>query len=167
MCQQNNRVTVGTPVTGCPPYRSVRAELPHTAPALSIGVKNSLTHSLQTVRHETPALYPVRGVLLRVPLGRCTFLCQLRWNQRPFVRRLLRYYCIVRLLGNVLNGITDIILAHVVRLTAGPCRGIPIPAQRVSTHARFYDSAESKSSSRFVAAFDVAFPCSQPGRHSG
>ena len=29
-------VTVGTPVTGCPPYRSVREVLPHTAPALSI-----------------------------------------------------------------------------------------------------------------------------------
>jgi hypothetical protein len=33
------RVTVGTSFAGCPPYRSVRAELPHTAPALSSGVK--------------------------------------------------------------------------------------------------------------------------------
>ncbi len=28
-------VAVGTPVTGCPPHRSVRAGLPHTAPTLS------------------------------------------------------------------------------------------------------------------------------------
>jgi hypothetical protein len=27
-------VTVGTAIANCPPYRSVRAELPHTAPTL-------------------------------------------------------------------------------------------------------------------------------------
>ena len=32
-------VAVGTPVAGCPPRRSVRAALPHTAPPLSFGVK--------------------------------------------------------------------------------------------------------------------------------
>ncbi len=29
-------VAVGTPLSGCPPHRSVRAELPHTAPTSSI-----------------------------------------------------------------------------------------------------------------------------------
>jgi hypothetical protein len=30
----NFPVTVGTAIANCPPYRSVRAELPHTAPTL-------------------------------------------------------------------------------------------------------------------------------------
>src|SRR5690625_1077346 len=30
------KVAVGTPVAGCPPLRSVREELPHTAPASSV-----------------------------------------------------------------------------------------------------------------------------------
>ncbi len=34
-------VAVGTPVTRCPPHRSVRAELPHTAPALGCDVKTN------------------------------------------------------------------------------------------------------------------------------
>lgn len=36
----NNAVTVGTSLTGCPPYSSVRAELPHTAPTSSIWRQN-------------------------------------------------------------------------------------------------------------------------------
>ena len=34
-------VAVGTSVTRCPPHRSVRAELPHTAPALGCDVKTN------------------------------------------------------------------------------------------------------------------------------
>jgi hypothetical protein len=32
-CIDGKEVAVGTPVTRCPPHRSVRAALPHTAPA--------------------------------------------------------------------------------------------------------------------------------------
>jgi len=141
-------VAVGTPVTRCPPHRSVREELPHTAPTLSIWrqSKRSLTHSMQSVRRKDPALYPVRGFLYRVPLGRCPFLGQLRRDHRPFVRWRLRYYGTVRLLGSMCNGRTAINLPHVVQPTIiiggiGPYRGLPIFTQRASTHARFYDSA--------------------------
>ena len=97
----NNHVAVGTPVTRCPPHRSVREELPHTAPTLSTWRQSfgSLTHSSQSVRREDPAWYPVHGFLLRVPLGRCPFLDRLRRDRRPIVRRRLRYYGTVRLLG--------------------------------------------------------------------
>ena len=36
------RITVGTAVAGGPPHRSVREELPHTAPALSRARNRSL-----------------------------------------------------------------------------------------------------------------------------
>ncbi len=63
-----------------PPHRSVHAELPHTAPTSQVfGVKvNSLTHPAQSIQREAPALYPVRGFLLQVPLGRRPFLHRLR-----------------------------------------------------------------------------------------
>ena len=32
--KRDDAVTVGTAIASCPPYRSVRAELPHTAPTL-------------------------------------------------------------------------------------------------------------------------------------
>jgi hypothetical protein len=34
-------VTVGTAIASCPPYRSVRAELPHTAPTLDEWRRNA------------------------------------------------------------------------------------------------------------------------------
>ncbi len=68
-----------------PPHRSVRAELPHTAPTLSIWrqSKRSLTHPSQSIRRELPALRPVRGFVVWVPLGQRPSLHQLRWTTAP------------------------------------------------------------------------------------
>src|SRR5690606_22234771 len=107
-------VTVGTPVTGCPPHRSVRAVLPHTAPTSGIWRQSeclgSLTHPVQSGQRSCPALHPVRGFLFRVPLGRYPSLHRLRRGFCPLVRQLLRYYDTVRPLGGDNHRITAISL---------------------------------------------------------
>ena len=37
---RQNRIAVGTALTGGPPHRSVRAELPHTAPTWDVDVQS-------------------------------------------------------------------------------------------------------------------------------
>jgi hypothetical protein len=101
-------VPVGTALTGGPPDRSGRAELPHPAPTSGCwrrGSRNCFTHARRQERHADPALCPGRGPTPPVPLGRSPSLHELR---RPpaLVRPLPRYYDIVRLPNPVRPGRT-------------------------------------------------------------
>src|SRR5438270_12759988 len=55
-------------------------------------------YAVQRLGHPSPALCPVRVLLVRVPLGPQPWLHQLRHRYPGFVRRLRRYYARVRLL---------------------------------------------------------------------
>jgi len=116
------RVAVGTPVAGCPPPRSVRAELPHTAPA------SSRTRLAGSERSD-PDMPMARSSRRPLPLccgsvsANAFRLAASSWltpfppptpqGLRPSVRRLLRYYDAIRLLGGTNDRITAIDL---------PCR---------------------------------------------
>src|ERR1700736_1339307 len=133
-------VAVGTGVAPSPPRRSVRAELPHTAPASGSwrrGVGRRFTHTLPSERHASPALSPARGPEPRVPLGRSPSLHRLR-QPHAFVRRLLGYYAPVDLPAGVHAGCTSQgLFRPTCRPIGGRCpRDLPVPVQRVSTHAQ-------------------------------
>ena len=97
-------VAVGPPVTRRPPHRSLRAELPHKAPASGRNAQTRfiypLTYPCQRTLQPFPALSPVAGLLARIAFGQPPFLHQLRRRALTphFVRRFLRYYGVVRLL---------------------------------------------------------------------
>src|ERR1700726_4475719 len=55
-------------------------------------------YTAQRLGHASPALRPVRALLIRVPLGPRPWLHRLRHRSPGFVRRLRRYYAGVRLL---------------------------------------------------------------------
>src|ERR1700720_1571652 len=57
-----------------------------------------LPYAAQRLGHASPALRPVRALLIRVPLGPRPWLRRLRHRSPGFVRRLRRYYAGVRLL---------------------------------------------------------------------
>src|SRR5215475_3799220 len=57
-----------------------------------------LTYTVQRLGHASPALRPVRALLIRVSLGPRPWLHRLRHRSPGFVRRLRRYYAGVRLL---------------------------------------------------------------------
>ena len=108
-------VAVEPPVTRRPPHRSLRAGLPHKAPAsgrnvqtmFRIGVHDPqfwhpyrLTYPFQRTLQPFPAQGPVTGLLARIAFGQPPFLRRLRRRASlpNFVRRFLRYYGVVRLL---------------------------------------------------------------------
>src|SRR5271166_3744268 len=57
-----------------------------------------LPYAAQRLGHASPALRPVRALLIRVPFGPRPWLHRLRHRWPGFVRRLRRYYAGVRLL---------------------------------------------------------------------
>ena len=81
-----------------PPHRSLRAELPHKAPASGRNAQTRfiypLTYPCQRTLQPFPALCPVAGLLARIAFGQPPFLHQLRRRALTphFVRRFLRYY---------------------------------------------------------------------------
>ena len=97
-------VAVGPPVTRRPPHRSLRAELPHKAPASGRNAQtrfiHRLTYPFQRTLQPSPALNPLASLLAQIAFGQPPFLHQLRRRTLPpnFVRRFLRYYRVVRLL---------------------------------------------------------------------
>ena len=120
-------VAVEPPVTRRPPHRSLRARLPHKAPALGRNAQTvfrirmhdrqsqhpaagdpvveshpiyRLTYPFQRTLQPFPALGPVAGLLARIAFGQPPFLHQLRRRALTphFVRRFLPYYGAVRLL---------------------------------------------------------------------
>src|SRR5712691_10506281 len=90
-------VAVGTPITGRPPHRSVRAAFPHTAPTSGIHGDDA-PYASQRLCHAYPVLRPVRALLARIPLGLRPWLRRLRSGSLRLVRRLHSYYGVVRLL---------------------------------------------------------------------
>ena len=97
--------------------------------------------------HASPALCPVRALLVRVSLGPQPWLHQLRRRLPGFVRRLHRYYAGVRLLWIVHQRLQLLafplrtIFGHTVRVW--PIQISPVPEQRASVHARVSDHAGS------------------------
>jgi len=99
-------IPVGTPVTRRPPDRSQRAGLPHWAPALGKNAQalirirmllillRCLPYPFQLMLQVFPALRPVPGSLIRIPLGQSPSLHFLRRRQRTavLVRKLHWYY---------------------------------------------------------------------------
>ena len=80
-------IAVGTPITGRPPHRSVREELPHTAPTLdklthseNVGTFRPRYHacSVQPLHRLSPAQCPSRGWPFRFLLGHQPSLHHLR-----------------------------------------------------------------------------------------
>jgi len=69
---------VGTGLSARPPHRSVRAELPHTAPTLGHNASRCLTYPGQPTRRFRPTLCPARRRLSRIPLGHQPFLPPVR-----------------------------------------------------------------------------------------
>ena len=134
-------VTVDTPVTRRTPHRSRRAELPHRAPASGSNAKAlflAASRILSSSLHRASlALCPDPVSQGGIPLGQPPSLHLLR---RPlvvtnFVRRLLRYYGVVRLPATVHHGRTLVGSPCGPYLWYGRSQGLPIPAQKVSTHA--------------------------------
>ena len=97
MIQPVIQVTVGMPVTRHPPYRSVREELPHTAPTSGDNAEISFAYTIKTDRRSNPPLCADRGGVHGVPLGQRPSLHLLRKGFHLIVRRFLRYYVVVRL----------------------------------------------------------------------
>ena len=143
-------------LTGHPPHRFVREELPHTALASGRTVSRLATHLpyvIQTKRHPNPAMCPGGGRLNAVPLGRSPFLHGLRHPSSGLVRPLPRYYEIVRLPEDVpvdclADALSDRSLPpHGTTVWAdsyggescfgrGDLRGLPVPVLKGSTHAQ-------------------------------
>jgi hypothetical protein len=102
---QHLPVAVGTAIAGRPPHRSVRAELPHTAPALDASACHQgrrPTHCSWYLETRNPALSPARSHTRAILLGVRPSLHHLR-SACPFgaariVRQLHRYYGRLRLL---------------------------------------------------------------------
>ena len=101
-------VTVGKRVSPLPPRRSRRALLTHRAPPSGrtsdgerFGRAHRPAHSRQSDRRSAPALSPDCGRLTAVPLRPGPSLHVLRRKLPSFVRSLLRYYGLVRLLTRV------------------------------------------------------------------
>src|ERR1700741_5463961 len=78
----------------------------------------SSPYAAQRLDHASPALRPVRSLLIRVPLGPRRWLHRLRHRSPGFVRRLRRYYAGVRLLW---------VFPQRLRLLTFPLRTIPPP----------------------------------------
>ena len=97
-------VAVGPPVTRRPPHRSLRAELPHKAPASGRNAQTRFiypkTYPCQRTLQPFPALSPLAGLLARLPLANPLFSTNsaVELSRPNFVRRFLRYYGVVRLL---------------------------------------------------------------------
>src|SRR6266545_5179057 len=109
-------VAVGTPITGRPPHRSVRAAFPHTAPTSGIH-GDYAPYASQRLCHAVPVLRPVRALLARIPLGLRPWLHRLRSGPLRLVRRLHSYYGVARLLVPV---------HHRLRLLTFPMRTVDV-----------------------------------------
>src|ERR1700752_1556069 len=117
-------VAVGTPITGRPPHRSVRAAFPHMAPT-SGHDGNCLPYAVQRLCHAYPVLRPVRALLARGSLSLRPWLHRLRSGSLRLVRRLHSYYGVARLLVPV---------HHRLRLLAFPMRTVPLTQRLTASH---------------------------------
>src|SRR3972149_10586866 len=96
-------------------------------------------HAIQRIWHILiPALRPGSVLLDHVPLGQPPSLHRLRNRRSSLVRRLRRYYGVVRLPVFVHHWITILDLPNASPLTTstGKTRDLPVLAHGVSVHAR-------------------------------
>ena len=110
-----------------------------------------LPYAAQRLGHASPALRPVRALLIRVPLGPGPWLRRFRHRSPGFVRRLRGYYAGVRLLWVVhqrLRLLTFPLRTIRLLLAYGRSRDLPVPAQGASVHARVSDHAGSDGRSQ-------------------
>ncbi len=124
-------------------------------------------YAVQRLGHPSPALCPVRVLLVRVPLGPQPWLHQLRHRYPGFVRRLRRYYARVRLLWIVHQRLRLLTFPpRTIRpnRTYGQSRDLPVPAQGASVHARVSDHAGSGRCSHYRAC-PFRLPSSEQRRH--
>src|SRR5690606_36678754 len=112
---------------------------------LLLSLPCGLPYAVQRRRHTFPVLCPARAVLIRIPLGSRPSLHLLRRRQTGFVRKLHRYYGGIRLLMIVHHRLR--LLTFPMRTSmanhAGQSRGLPVPVQEASMHARVFDRAGS------------------------
>ena len=126
------------------------------------------SYTSQRLGHAFPELCPARALLYRIPLCPRPSLHQLRSQSPSFVRRLLSYYdgvltSRIRSSSAMAPRLPD---ADQELLTTGQTQDLPVPGQRASTHARFFDHAGSSGHSRSCARL-YCFPPSQKRRHPG
>jgi hypothetical protein len=161
---------VGTALAGGPPHRSVREELPHTAPTSGRTRRRPVACRTPSRTSDThvPALCPGRGRLVGVSLGRSPSLHGLR-SLCGFVRPLLRYYGTVRLPKDVHVGRTAFSLRRPAPAynTRGRLWGLPASAHGVSTHAMGLRLRGVGQQLAHDAVDHVAFPLLGQGRHTG
>jgi len=162
------RVAVGMPVTRHPPHRSQHALLTHWAPALGYDAKACcLAYPSERALHTNPALCPERVLLRLIPLGQPPFLRRLRHFQRSFVRRLLRYYAVVRLPMSVHHCITslDFSMRPPATLQLKVSMGSPGSRERCFHTCTRSATAQGPNISRDSDISDVAFRIVPQRRH--
>ena len=135
------RVAVGTLVAQCPPHRSEHAELPHSALASGNDEKVNETvyfpYPLKRTVHTCPALCPECVLLKQISFGQLPSLHPLRSPLTSLVRRLPRYYGVVRLPMTAHHRLTS---SDFPMRPPFPCEqrqswDLPIPVQGVSVRA--------------------------------
>ena len=150
-------VAVGTEVTPCPPHRSLRAELPHKAPASGLYRDTSSSESrlttsrapLNSIHICFPTLCPANGKFNNAPLGYPPFLHLLR--RTVFVRRFLRYYGGIRLLTSVDGRITvNPSLPRPTLFRRSTDETSQLLRKQLPNMLRVSDRAGSKQDSRFM-----------------
>src|SRR6516165_5639301 len=121
-------------------------------------------------RRVGPALSPGRGPRRRAPLGRPPSLHHLRRRQRlALVRRLPRYYAVVRLPPGVHVGRTADGLPRPTPRgePGGYLRDLPFPVRGVSTHAQGLRLRGVRGRLADSADLGVAFRFASQRRHPG
>ena len=154
-------VAVGTALSGGPPHRSQRAELPHWAPRSGLtsdrSGPNRRTRS-STLDAPVPALCPGRVVLAAFP-SRCPLPSTISAATQRLVRRLRRYYEAVRLPTTVHLGRAA--LAFPKRPAPFPVGGqswdLPVLAHEDSAHAQVLRPRGVRWRLAHNVAGDVAF----------
>ena len=97
-----------------------------------------LPYPSQFMLQDCPTLRPGPDLLGRVPLGQPPFLHRLRraWRTIPFVRRLLRYYGVVRLPACIhLHYFLSVLLCGPGTICSGHTQDLPVPVRGVSVRA--------------------------------
>jgi hypothetical protein len=93
---ESAEIAVGTAVASRPPHRSVREELPHTAPTLGQTSRLSRVFTALRTTWFCSALSPAHAQKRRLPLGRTPFLDRLRLREsHPHL-----FACVVGTMGS-------------------------------------------------------------------
>ena len=149
-------VTVGTVIANRPLYRSVRAELPHTAPTLDEWRRKRTLGKGCRVRG--------RGIH-RSKVGLRPSLRWLRGSLTFSVRQLHRYYGAVRILQNVHARIMGLSPSRTGLLAQTFWRSSRFSCTLFADVPGLFDYAGPSRDSHLTRLADVAFPLTEKGRH--